>query len=192
MQEDPHGYDGLNRRDVLAGGLATLVGLMVGAARLDAATLARAAADPRYAFADRVSDLVITGTDTPGASDAKVAGFVLLAFDHQMGGFTPILLERVRENLDGSAPGSFLGAPRDHQSRLLEELDTTAFGAPPAPGSAGEAWRHMKSAIIAGYYTSQIGASQELVYEPVPGSDANIELTPDYRSRSNEGFGGSL
>ena len=50
----------------------------------------------------------------------------------------------------------------------------------------------MKSAIIAGYYTSQIGASQELVYEPVPGSDANIELTPDYRSRSNEGFGGSL
>jgi hypothetical protein len=51
----------------------------------------------------------------------------------------------------------------------------------------------LKPAIIAGYYTSQIGASQELVYEPVPGPRrANFVLTAEYRSRSNEDFGGTL
>jgi hypothetical protein len=192
MQKHSYGLEALNRRDVLGGGLASLVGLMLGAARLDAAPLARATTDPRYGFADRVSELVIPATDTPGASEAKVAGFVLLALDHHMSGFAPILLDRVRDDLDAAALGSFLGSSRERQSQLLETLDAAAFAAPPAPGSAAEAWRDLKSAIIAGYYTSQMGASRELVYEPVPGSDANIELTPDYRSRSNEGFGGTL
>jgi hypothetical protein len=192
MQSDPHGYEALSRRDVLAGGLASLVGLMLGATRLDAQSLMRAEADPRYGFADRLSDLVIPATDTPGGSQAKVAAFVLLALDRGMGGFSPILLDRVRDDLAAAAHGEFMRLSRKQQSKLLEDLDTAAFAARPAPDSAAEAWLHVKSAIVAGYYTSQIGASRELVYEPVPGSDANIELTPAYRSRSNEGFGGTL
>ena len=89
-----------------------------------------------------------------------------------------------------------LGVVRDALARasgLLAALDAAAFASPePAADSAEFAWRHLKAAIVAGYYTSEIGASQELVYEPVPGRFENIRLTPDFRSRSNDGFGGTL
>jgi hypothetical protein len=121
----------LNRRDLLAGGIATLVALM-SVHRVDAAARKRAAADPRHAFADRLSDLTIPATDTPGASDAQVAVFVLMAIDHRMGALEPVQLERVRQALDAACGGNFLAASRERQLAQLQALDETAF----APASA--------------------------------------------------------
>jgi len=64
---------------------------------------------------------------------------------------------------------------------------------PAAPvGTPAYAWRRIKAAIVAGYYTSEAGASHELVYEPVPGHGGNITMDATYRARSNEGFGGRI
>lgn len=185
----------LSRRDLLAASVAALAGLMLEAAAQAAprhGSGPRRAADPRHAFADRLSDLVIPATDTPGATQAKVADFLLLALDRHLGSLEPAQLERVRAALDGSpeSGGRFLALPRRHQQSLLAAFDARSYAGPHAAGTAEADWPHLKAAILAGYYTSEIGASKELVYDPVPGTRENIRLTPAFRMFSNQGFGG--
>jgi hypothetical protein len=184
----------LSRRAALGGAIATLVSLMT--ARVTAAGTAQSrSGDPRYRFTERLCDLVIPKTDTPGSAEAGAAEFVLLALDHGMNGLDGGSLLAVRESLQTAGGGDFLTLGLAEQTRLLEALDARTFthSGSADPGAPEIAWQHLKPAIIAGYYTSEIGASQELVYEPVPGPERrNFTLTPDYRSRSNEGFGGTL
>lgn len=184
----------LSRRAALGGAVATLISLM--AARAGAAGTAQLRRDdPRYPFTDRLCDLVIPKTDTPGGAEAGAAVFVLMAIDAGMNGLDGGSLQAVRESLEAGGGTDFLKLAPAEQRRRLEALDTRAFAHSEAnlPGPAQIAWQRLKPAIIAGYYTTEIGASQELVYEPVPGPErGNFRLTADYRSRSNEGFGGTL
>ncbi|MFM2288557.1 MAG: hypothetical protein RL684_1700 [Pseudomonadota bacterium] len=180
----------LNRRDLLAGSVAALAALMLeGAAQ---AAHLRHATDPRRAFADRLADLVIPSTDTPGATRANVADFMLMAIDHRMAGSEPAQLAQLRAALDGAAEagGHFMALPRARQHELLAALDARSYAGEHAPGTAEAAWPRFKSVILAGYYTSEIGASRELVFDPVPGTRENIRLTPAFRMFSNQGFGG--
>jgi hypothetical protein len=184
--------NGLDRRQAMIAGVGALATMMmqpgwVSAARAQAPALA---ADPRFPFLDRVSELTIPTTDTPGASAAGVPAFVLLALDSGMNGLTPAMLTTVRDRLDQDAGGAFLARPQADQFRFLAALDKAAYAAQPAAGTPEQAWRRIKAAIVAGYYSSESGATQELVFDPVPGSFENIALTPDFRSRSNDGFGG--
>jgi len=178
----------------VGGAVAAFVSLMV--ADLPAVRAAQPRSrDPRHAFTERLCELVIPRTDTPGGAGAGVAEFVLLAIDHGMNDLDASSLELVRESLRTAGGREFLELGPRRQTQLLEVLDARAFArsAVAAPGTAEMAWQRLKPAIIAGYYTSEIGASRELVYEPVPGPRrANFVLTPEYRSRSNEDFGGAL
>ena len=192
MKTSTHGDEGVNRRHFLIGGGLSLVALMLAAPLADAAVRERARSDPRFEFADRLSDLVLPTSDTPGASQAMVGVFLLMALDQQMGSLTPALLEQVRESLDAAAGGRFMAVSRERQGALLAALDRSAFSTDHTPDATGQAWKHLKLAIVAGYYTTEIGGSKELIYDPVPGPSRNIKLTPDFRSRSNDGFGGSL
>ena len=183
----------LNRRDLLAGSVAALAALMIEhTAQAGAQHARRHAADPRRAFADRMSELVLPATDTPGASQAKVADFLLMALDARLGSTEPAQLLRVQAVLDGGAEagGHFLLLPRARQRELLAALDARSYAGAHADGSAEADWPHLKALILAGYYTSEIGASKELVYDPVPGTRENIRLTPAFRMFSNQGFGG--
>lgn len=149
-------------------------------------------ADPRFAFIDTVSELTIPTTDTPGASAAGVPVFVLFALDQRISGLDPALLPMLHAEFDKAAGGDFLARSGVDQLAVLTELDAAAFAAPAQPGSPAFAWRRIKAAIVAGYYTSEVGAAKELVYELVPAVSKNITLTPDFRARSNDGFGGGI
>ena len=185
--------DAITRRDLLGTGAAAFVAMVFGGTAQAAQKRARdRRADPRYGLADRIADLVIPKTDTPGASEAGVANFLLMALDEKMGGMEPGQLDRVGSALDAAAGGAFLKLARDRQEVLLAALDARAFTGQPAAGTAEADWPHLKAAILAGYYTSEIGASRELVFDPVPGTRENITLTPAFRATSNPGFGGSL
>lgn len=185
----------LSRREALGAGVAFLAGMVVdeawfNEARAQSATLRQ---DPRHALADRLSDLVIPETDTPGAAAAGVGAFVLLALDRGMSDLQPVMLERVRAALDASAGGDFMKASRDRQVATLTAFDLAAYaGTRPAAETPEFAWRRIKSAICGGYYTSEIGATRELVYEPVPGGTRHFRLTADFRVRSNDALGGAL
>ena len=154
----------------------------------------QASVDPRYALADRLCDLVIPSTDTPGGAAVHAATFVLLALDHHLNDLDSATFERVRAELQRVSGGKFLGSSAAQQSQWLAQFDARAFALRnPPDDSAEKAWLTLKPALVAGYYSTEAGASVELVYEPVPDSERkNFTLTSDYRARSNQGFGGSL
>ncbi len=184
---------GPDRRQML-GASAAFAALMLQPGWLKAAkaSAAEVRGDPRHAFVDRLCAITIPETDTPGASETGTATFVLMALDQRMNGLEPAMLDAVRASLDAAAGGPFLGLDAGAQDALLEALDAAAYsGTAPAKGSGEAGWRRIKAAIVAGYYTTEVGASVELVDDPVPGSGENITLPPDYRARANEGFGGS-
>lgn len=183
----------LGRRHVLGGGAAALAALLLSEGAQAARERARGhQGDPRHGLAQRLADLVLPRTDTPGAADVDAGAFVLLALDARIGGVEPGQLTRVSAALDAAGGAPFLALSRARQEALLAALDARAYAGAAAPGSAEADWPHLKAAILAGYYTSQVGASVELRYDPVPGTRENITMGKDFRMFSNEGFGGSL
>lgn len=182
-----------NRRQLIAGTASTVASMLmaggVGAAERRAKLRNT---DPRYALAQRLSDLVIPRTDTPGAADVDTGGFVLFALDERMGSLEPSQLTIVETALDTAAGGRFLALQRARQESLLSALDSRACTGPATVGSPEAAWLHLKAAIVGGYYTSEAGASVELRYDPVPGTRENITIDKSFRAFSNEGFGGAL
>jgi hypothetical protein len=148
--------------------------------------------DPRYVGVDRLADLVIPATDTPGASAAGAAAFVLLALERRISDLEPVMLDRVSAALDAAGGGNFIQLPRDRQIALLVELDRESYVDEAKLGTASHSWRRIKAAILVGYYTSEIGASKELVYDPVPGGTTYVKVTPDFRSSVYDGMGGAL
>ncbi|SLK12790.1 Gluconate 2-dehydrogenase subunit 3 [Novosphingobium mathurense] len=100
------------------------------------------------------------------------------------------MLTEVGDWLDDVGGRRFLSQTTDKQTECLIKLDKSAFQDDSLPKKAGErAWSEIKPLIVASYYSSEVGASKELVYDPVPGKFENITLTDDYRAQSNEGHG---
>ncbi|HKV26452.1 MAG TPA: gluconate 2-dehydrogenase subunit 3 family protein [Candidatus Acidoferrum sp.] len=131
-------------------------------------------------------DLIVPATDTPGAKGARVNEFIDLIL-------TEWCVEDERKNfLDGLAGvdkrsnelygKDFVGITAAQQAALLREMDDEdlGHGHPPARNPAlpknfdkqmtGTFWRVFKGITLHGYYTSEIGFSQELKLQVIPGS----------------------
>ncbi|QGP81334.1 gluconate 2-dehydrogenase subunit 3 family protein [Sphingobium sp. CAP-1] len=155
------------------------------------------------ALAERLCDLVVPSTDTPGAIAAKVPDWLLLALSHgqagtaaqpdgpyaiarSVGSATPMgltWLDAVGRQLTVLAKGDFVSLPPRVQHDLLARIDAEAF----APGGENHAWHKIKDLILTGYYTSEIGGSQELRYELVPGRwEPDIPIGPHSRAFSSD------
>lgn len=191
---------GWQRRDFLAG--LALLGLAVGpAAAVVVATKASAASQPaQQALMRDVAQIVIPRTDTAGAGDVGAGSFVLLALDHG--------LENAHKPVTEPALAGFSGADGrfDHPRWLAQELDRRTggdfAGAAPAARRAAVAgldrdafaqvptvqpWHTIKNLILIGYYTSEVGGSQELQYELVPTRfDPDLPMTPATRATSSD------
>jgi hypothetical protein len=197
---------GWSRRE-FAGGIAFLA-LALG---VPAAAIKLTDLDPQEAPTDRqrrlmamVSDLVIPRTDTPGAKDAGVGDFVILALAHGLDGTRAPMagasistaldpyrrrdgslryLNWLESTLDHVAGGDFPRHGREQCARWLEKLDADAF----AEGSDFSPWKPIKGLILTGYYTSEVGGSRELRYELDPGKwEPNLPLTPEMRAYSSD------
>ena len=120
-----------------------------------------------------VVDRIIPPTDTPGASDVGVPAFIDLMLERWV---EPEDKERFLAGLDDLDPSmqeahgvSFLEASADQQTSVLAALDEEAVqardeGADPLPFFAT-----LKEWTLAGYYTSEAGATQELQWIASPG-----------------------
>jgi hypothetical protein len=121
-----------------------------------------------------ISERIIPATDTGGAEAAHVNRFIdaMLA-----DGFPPEDRDRFLSGLDevdadaeSEHGAAFLECTPDQQTALMTTWDEAAFG--PDASFDREAppfFRTMKELTIFGYYTSEIGASQELRFDPVMG-----------------------
>ena len=117
-----------------------------------------------------IAELIIPETDTPGARAARVNEFVdLMLTDWYemedkntfMQGLTTA--DEMAQNANGSA---FVDNTEAQQIALLTEMESAANG---GGGSNGDFFKMMKELTLTGYYTSEIGATQELKYVHVAG-----------------------
>ena len=131
-------------------------------------------------------DLIIPATETPGAKAARVNEFMDVILTDWA---TPDERERFLAGLDDVDTQAnalfgknFLEASVIQQTALLQALDDSvdwAQGLPTEPAVSsgrpfdqlrGEFFRSFKLMTIHGYYTSEIGQTQELKREIIPGA----------------------
>lgn len=112
---------------------------------------------------ERVCDLVIPATDTPGAAEVGVAGWVVRAAESGLLGFSMPQLEAFLSALEAPKP-----ATAETRLAKLTQIDQSTF-VERATEPLNKTWSTLKTLILTGYYTSEVGASQELRYQLVPG-----------------------
>lgn len=125
-----------------------------------------------------VADLIIPATDTPGAKAARVNEFIDVLLSEWMTGETRDRFLAGLADLDVRSRAAFGkdfidGAAAD-QVRLLTLLEDEALRLKDQPASALPArpepfFRTIKRLTMYGYYTSEIGAKQELHFDMIPG-----------------------
>ncbi len=182
------------RRDLLRDGAAITVLLGIAPQQVWAAARARPSVpDATLAL---LCDLVIPDTDTPGAVVAGAPAFVQMALELNLRGATPAAYATFRHYLDARTSGSFAAAPRAQAEALLAGIDRAVLGprtpgqAPPLPQDPVSFWRPLKALIVMGYYSSEIGAAQELQYQLVPGAfEPDVPLSEQPRAWSSDWTG---
>ena len=135
---------------------------------------------PQQDLLSALVDQIVPATDTPGAAEAGVPQFIdkMLTDWYDAEDRDALLagLAEVDARADG---GSFVGLAEDARAALVAEMDAEAYA--PRPEDAPPAtppFRQLKELTLAGYYTSKIGATQELQWLAAPGRyDADVPLS---------------
>ncbi|HVH09500.1 MAG TPA: gluconate 2-dehydrogenase subunit 3 family protein, partial [Gemmatimonadales bacterium] len=119
-----------------------------------------------------LAEHIIPATDTPGARAAQVQVFVdTLLTDHypvpERDRFLAGLAD-VDARTRARYGKTFLECTPDQQRALLTVMDEEAYPAEPRGAPPPEGWffHRLKEVTVVGYYTSQIGATQELHVSP--------------------------
>ncbi|HSE28438.1 MAG TPA: gluconate 2-dehydrogenase subunit 3 family protein [Gemmatimonadales bacterium] len=147
-----------------------------------AALAARAAGRPpsvlspaQAALVAELGELILPETDTPGARAAEVERFVDLMLAEQVEEPARAEFLAFLDGIEAESARRFgrplLGATPAERFALALERDASAFAAPPGdedPDRRG--WRRLKGWVLAGYYTSKVGALQELELRIIPGT----------------------
>lgn len=148
-------------------------------------------ADDQLALVTEICDLVIPATEGgPAASSVDVPRFVLLAIDNGLVGTNvpasaeaPDYLRWLKAELDLRTNGNFLAALPEIRENALDAVDAAAF----RDHSAPTPWLKIKHLILIGYYTSQVGGSEVLRYEDLPGEfRGDVVIQPGMKAQSND------
>lgn len=131
----------------------------------------------QLALVRTLGELIIPTTDTPGAMAAEVHTFI----DHQLAycfsaqeqaaifaGLAKLDAQAQQRHQHG-----FLACNNADQISLLTDMEAARSGF-----NAGDRkfFKQFKALVVFGYYTSEIGATRELVYAAVPGAYKPIKF----------------
>jgi gluconate 2-dehydrogenase gamma chain len=169
-----------SRRELLKRA-AMILGVGAVSPAISTAVLAAADAElataPRFLAAEQLqtvatlADIIIPTTDTPGARaagvhhyiDALLAGY--FAKTHReafMRGLAEVDQRAQQRGFD-----HFVAADPKTQLAIATAMDAEAYGDDEQQAAF---FREFKELTLVGYYTSKIGATQELAYQPIPGT----------------------
>jgi Gluconate 2-dehydrogenase subunit 3 len=187
----------LNRRDAIAQ-IALLAGGSLAArfaqAALRGTSLHVAPSGSAFnaeqrAMVETLAELIIPRTDTPGAIDAGVPVFIDQVVSSW---YTPVERSIFMDGLNGldafcvNADGRrFNECDTAQRTRALTHADEGSRNYDPkpvlkvrdAPDEQSPFFHKLKLLTVLGYYTSEVGATQELSYNPVPGRyDGDIDF----------------
>ena len=124
-----------------------------------------------------LAELIIPRTETPGAIDAGVPAFI----DHIVSDYYT-LVERA---IFVEGLKSIAAADPARRVAALQSLEQQAASYVPAPGTSvfgkpderSPFFFKLKLLTVLGYYTSEIGATSELAFNPVPARyDGNVDF----------------
>jgi len=130
-----------------------------------------------YALVTRISDLIIPRTETPGAVDANVPGYMdgLMTdwASRETKNAHRSALRQIKSELDRRARGDFLNASDSVAEQSLAAFDAAAFA---ADGDA-IGYKRMKGYVSQSYFATEEGATEELKWVAVPGRwDPSVEI----------------
>lgn len=112
---------------------------------------------------ERIADVIIPETDTPGAAAAGVHFYIDKMVATWMGQKHAARFMSRLAAFEQAHLG-FLEKSADQQIAVVQKLDDNMW-----QGAHADFYREMKELVLIGYYTSEVGASVELAYDPVPG-----------------------
>ena len=116
-----------------------------------------------------MTEHILPATDTPGARDAGVADFIDamladFATAEERTNFLGALTEVDAAATEQFGQG-FMASSAEQQFGMLDAMDEAAIADPDAESSSF--MRRLKEYTLAGYYTSEVGATQELQVNPM-------------------------
>ncbi len=165
-----------SRRDAIKQ-LAVFCGLALSASSLSALATVAMPADMnrskktlldknQLALVRELGEIIIPTTDTPGAIAAGVHDFInhfmVYCASKEEQQALQVVLTRI--NSSGNKPFLLLG--KEQQIELLNNMEQARNG---FNQSDRDGFKQLKALVVFGYYTSEIGASQELAYLAIPG-----------------------
>lgn len=166
----------VSRRDLLQTALAGSAGVaLVGLRRaafaevdLDGAVQFPFLQESQQRMIAMIAEHILPETDTPGAIEARVPQFIELMLSDW---YTPEEREPVMRGLQelnrqcsDRFGRSFIECDGSEQVCVLEEVLETDY------------FQMLKQLTVFGYYTSEVGAQAELVFNPVAGRYATIDF----------------
>ena len=117
-----------------------------------------------------ICEVVLPKTDTPSAAELDVHGFM----DHQL--FTCfsktqqaqsiMILDRIDQQSHSLFSKSYSQLSFDQQTQLLVSLESVKIGFTLVDK---EYFQTLKSLLVFGYFTTEVGATQVLSYQAIPG-----------------------
>ncbi len=127
---------------------------------------------PEGSVLDAIVDRIIPRTDTPGALDAGVSAFIdtMLAEFYQDKEKSLLREGLAKADADAQAAHGtgFAALTPDQQDEILRQYDGDAY----AEGRSRDDkhfFRLLKELTVLGFCTSEVGATEFLRYDPVPG-----------------------
>ncbi|MCR9016572.1 gluconate 2-dehydrogenase subunit 3 family protein [Aquiflexum gelatinilyticum] len=177
----------MNRRDALKSVVLMMGGTMVGANVIltgcapDDQIVGLEFSPKDIAFLDEIGEAIIPTTDTPGAKAVGIGGFMVMMVKdtyntEQQTAFVDGL-NFIKKDFKSSKGRDFMDATLEERTAYLNELKAKAT-ADTEDKNAGVV-KMLQDLTVLGYFTSEIGATQQLRYYEVPGKyDPCIEYKP--------------
>ena len=152
------------------GGVANVLSTRPGSA-------ARFYTSEEYALVTRISDLIIPRTETPGAVDANVPGYMDGLMTDWANNKTKnahrTALRHIKVELDQRAGGNFLDASDTAAEQSLVSFDAASF----AEDSDTSGYKRVKGYVSQSYFATEDGATEELKWVAFPGRwDPSVEI----------------
>jgi gluconate 2-dehydrogenase gamma chain len=122
----------------------------------------------QFMLLEQVTDVIIPSTDTPGALAAGVPAFIrdMLADWASAATRAEIVavLEAIQKMAWAQFGAAFLELPPERRLDVVRRFDDDAIS------RQDPAYGKFKYLVLVGYYQSEVGATEELRYELVPGA----------------------
>lgn len=187
----------MNRRDALKRAALALGGVI--SAPTLSAFLSGCATDPTQQAAARktftttqhdlvaaFSERIIPTTDTPGAVDAGVPDFIdLMVGEWQSAAYKERFLEGLEATNDfceAEHGAAFATCSPEQQDAVLTALAAEHQEATGRPSPRAWFFMQMREMTLLGYYTSEVGATQELRVNPMGQWDGDVPFADVGRS----------